>query len=190
MLSPAKPCGQDHVTKMSDHLPPDYYTPFLSRVAQERKPSPSKIQFFSSSETQEILLLAQLVRSLLPLESRPGLISLLAGKPNASTFPFTSLSFTVRSPTPSPADEPAPPVALSLSEPELAEAFQYGATAGLGALREWVEGLQEREHGRTRVGQGWRVSVGTGSQDLINKVRSDSWFCIRSRRRVPLNWVR
>jgi hypothetical protein len=35
----------------------------------------------------------------MPLESKPGLISMLAGKPNSSTFPFTSIQLTARSPT-------------------------------------------------------------------------------------------
>ncbi|THH16877.1 hypothetical protein EW146_g3850 [Bondarzewia mesenterica] len=45
-----------------------------------------------------LFLICSSVRTLFPLEKRPGVISLLAGKPNGATFPLSSLSFTVRSP--------------------------------------------------------------------------------------------
>ncbi|TFK60560.1 hypothetical protein BDN72DRAFT_523316, partial [Pluteus cervinus] len=119
------------------HLPPEFYNAYLSTAAKERKPSP--------------------IRSLLPLESTPGLISLLAGKPNATTFPFTSLSFTARSPV-----DDSPETAISLTETELEEALQYGATDGLKQLRNWIVGLQQLSHGRKLDG-GWKVSIGSGS---------------------------
>ncbi|SJL09891.1 related to aromatic amino acid aminotransferase I [Armillaria ostoyae] len=124
-------------------LPADFYIPFLSLVAKNRSPSP--------------------IRSLLPLEATPGIISLLAGKPNAATFPFTSLSFTARSPI-----DPSRDVPVDLSQAELAKGLQYGETAGIPQLRNWLTGLQENIHGR-RQGEGWRLSVGSGSQDLIYK---------------------
>jgi tryptophan aminotransferase len=105
-----------------------------------------------------------IVRGLYHLESTPGLISFLAGKPNVSTFPFTSLSFTARSP-----DDRTQESVHHISEADLAEALQYGATAGLAGLCDWFVGLQEFSHGRRR-GEGWRVNIGTGSQDLIYKV--------------------
>jgi tryptophan aminotransferase len=104
-----------------------------------------------------------IVRSLLPLESRPGMISLLAGKPNAASFPFTSLSFTARDP------RSGEESALQIAPENLSAGLQYGPTAGFPPFVEWLVGLQEREHGRHRS-EGWRVSVGVGSQDLINKV--------------------
>jgi hypothetical protein len=71
----------------------------------------------------------------------------------------------------------APPQTLTLTDAELAEGLQYGPTAGLPALRAWVEGLQALEHGRSAgKAEGWRVSVGIGAQDLIYKVS----LCIRS----------
>ncbi|KAK0469533.1 pyridoxal phosphate-dependent transferase [Desarmillaria tabescens] len=124
-------------------LPADFYVPFLSLAAKNRNPSP--------------------IRSLLPLEATPGIISLLAGKPNAATFPFTSLSFTARSPI-----DPSRDVPVNLSQAELAKGLQYGETAGIPQLRDWLIGLQEHNHGR-RQGEGWRLSVGSGSQDLIYK---------------------
>ncbi|KAF8895976.1 hypothetical protein BD779DRAFT_1493256, partial [Infundibulicybe gibba] len=59
----------------------------------------------------------------------PGVISLLAGNPNPSTFPFTSLSFSARSPT-----DPTKETSLKIEGPELAEGLQYGDTTGLEKL--------------------------------------------------------
>ncbi|KAJ3483309.1 hypothetical protein NLI96_g6407 [Meripilus lineatus] len=124
-------------------LPAEFYSPFLSDIAKERKPSP--------------------IRGLYPLESRPGLISLLAGKPNSSTFPLTSIQLKSRSPT-----DPSQETTIEVSGKGLAEGLQYGPTAGLPSLCEWVYGLQEKVHGRQK-GEGWRVSIGSGSQDVIYK---------------------
>ena len=56
------------------------------------------------------------------LENRPGLISMLAGKPNSSTFPITSLQFTVRDPNlPSESDGE---IKVELSPEEVAAALQ------------------------------------------------------------------
>lgn len=103
------------------------------------------------------------IRALLPLESRPGLISLLVGKPNSETFPITSMQFNIRDPT-SPIGE----ATMQLTEEELDVGLQYTFTNGLPALREWIFGLQERLHGR-RKGEGWTITIGAGSQDMIFK---------------------
>ncbi|KAH0584832.1 hypothetical protein H2248_008110 [Termitomyces sp. 'cryptogamus'] len=124
-------------------LPVDYYTPFLSDLAKRRKPSA--------------------IRSLFPLEHTPGLISLLAGKPNPTTFPFTSFSFTAESPTKGEAD-----VEVKIGSTELAHGLQYGATAGYEKLWEWFVGLQEFVHCRKKT-EDWSISIGSGSQDLIYK---------------------
>ncbi|KAF5342197.1 hypothetical protein D9611_001983 [Ephemerocybe angulata] len=107
--------------------------------------------------------LSSVIRGLFPLEKTPGLISLLAGKPNPSTFPFTSLSFKARSPT-----NPDEELDLTVDGDELKAGLQYSDTAGTKPLIDWLFGLQERYHGRVR-GEGWRISVGSGSQDLIYK---------------------
>ncbi|KAF9001590.1 pyridoxal phosphate-dependent transferase [Cyathus striatus] len=124
-------------------LPASFYTDFLSDNARNRKPSP--------------------IRDLFPLELTPGVISLLAGKPNPATFPFTSLSFAARSPI-----DPSQENALTVDPALLEVALQYSPTAGLKGLITWIEGLQEKMHGR-KMGEGWRVSMGAGSQDLIYK---------------------
>ena len=104
------------------------------------------------------------VRSLYPLETTPGIISLLAGKPNPDTFPFTSFCFSARSPI-----NPKEDTVLTIEGTELAQALQYGPTAGEKQLVNWIEGLQKFSHGR-KENEGWRVSIGAGSQDLIFKV--------------------
>ncbi|KAF8904208.1 PLP-dependent transferase [Mucidula mucida] len=124
-------------------LPNAFYNDFLSADAKSRKPSP--------------------IRSLFPLEATPGVLSLLAGKPNPTTFPFTSLSFTARSPI----DEQQQ-VEVTVSQAALAQGLQYGETGGIPELRAWIDELQVRVHGR-RQGEGWRTTVGSGSQDLICK---------------------
>ncbi|PPR02666.1 hypothetical protein CVT24_002149 [Panaeolus cyanescens] len=124
-------------------LPPSYYDKFLSHEAKLRGFSP--------------------IRGLLPLESTPGLISLLAGKPNPDTFPFTSFRIESRS------ADASKPSTLTLEGSELHEALQYGATAGLKPLVEWMTGLQEFSHGRDRTQGDWRVTMGSGSQDVVYK---------------------
>jgi tryptophan aminotransferase len=58
---------------------------------------------------------------------------------------------------------------LKIEGADLHEALQYTATAGIPRLLEWMTGLQEIAHGRKK-GEGWRVSLGSGSQDAIYKV--------------------
>lgn len=99
------------------------------------------------------------------MEKTPGLISLLAGKPNPSTFPFNSLTFTAKSPS-----NPQEELKLTVEGDDLAQGLQYGDTAGLKPLLDWIGGLQEVNHGR-KGNEGWRISIGCGSQDLIYKVR-------------------
>lgn len=106
----------------------------------------------------------------MPLEQLPGMISLRAGKPAPETFPITSLSFTVRSPE-STASRPVPDIPLKLEGPLLAEALQYNTTRGLASFIDWADGLQERSHGRVSGIEGWSTTVGSGSTDLLYKVR-------------------
>lgn len=90
---------------------------------------------------------------------------MLAGKPNSDTFPITSLKFTARDPF-----NPTSEIPIELSNDELQTALQYNLTAGNTDLCDWIYGLQEISHGR-KQGEGWKVSIGAGSQDLIYKVR-------------------
>ncbi|KAI0292828.1 PLP-dependent transferase [Multifurca ochricompacta] len=98
------------------------------------------------------------------LEQTPGLISLLAGKPNAVLFPFTSLQFTAPDPNGSNGE-----VIHKIDDDMLSTALQYGPTSGIPHMVEWLMDFQEQEHGRKKKGEGWRVSVTAGSQDGIYK---------------------
>ncbi len=84
-------------------------------------------------------------------------------------FPFTSFSFTARSPT-----DPSQETTTTIDGVDLAQSLQYGPTDGYKGLLEWLYGLQEKAHGRKK-GEGWRISVGSGSQDLIYKVGVGGW---------------
>ncbi|KAI0749805.1 PLP-dependent transferase [Daedaleopsis nitida] len=123
-------------------LPNTFYESFISQSSKRRIEDP--------------------IRALLPLEDRPGVISLLAGKPNSSTFPITSLQFTLRDPV---SGEDAP---IALTDAELARALQYSGSKGLPDLIDWFIGLQEFSHGRHR-GEGWDVTFGTGASDVLYK---------------------
>jgi len=57
---------------------------------------------------------------------------------------------------------------IEISGKVLDEALQYGDTAGSPNLLEWLHGLQEVSHQRKK-GEGWRISVTSGSQDAIYK---------------------
>jgi tryptophan aminotransferase len=103
------------------------------------------------------------VRGLYPLEKTPGVISLLAGKPNAALFPFTSVQFTA------PRADGAEQALFSVDDQLLSMGLQYAPTSGIQPMVEWLTEFQEQEHRRRRH-EGWRVSVTAGSQDAIYKV--------------------
>lgn len=103
------------------------------------------------------------------------MLSLLAGQPNPSTFPITSISFSARSPSTGFGPD-ASETTLTMSPESVAAGLQYGATAGYAPMLEWTAALQEREHGR-KEGEGWRVTMGVGSQDLIYKVCPCAGLC-------------
>ncbi|KAI5122317.1 hypothetical protein M0805_002484 [Coniferiporia weirii] len=123
-------------------LPREAYSYFLA-AATGRKPNP--------------------IRNLDHHERQPGMITLLAGKPNASVFPMTSFQFTVRSPI-----DPVHEELLSITGPDLVSAIQYGPTRGYAPLLDWVAGLQELLHGRKK-GEGWATCTTSGSQDALYK---------------------
>ncbi|OAT04281.1 hypothetical protein BDBG_16210 [Blastomyces gilchristii SLH14081] len=112
-------------------------TPFFSRRAQRWEPGA--------------------IRSLLPLESVPGMISLVAGKPSPETFPFAKLSISLKDSNES---------TIVLEESLLREALQYGLPGGNAELIQWFRGLQKRVHGLPESGD-WACCVGNGSQELI-----------------------
>ena len=123
------------------------------------------------------------LQSNFPLEKKPGVISLLAGKPNPSTFPISNIQITVRAPPDADGNtsESQEDTKLDIAGDRLAAGLQYGSTSGWEALVEWVEGLQTYAHGR-RKDDAWRVSMGSGSQDLLFKV-SYCFFRVRTMNR-------
>lgn len=144
-------------------LPPEYYSRFLSHAAQTYRANPSR-PVHSVSHCPDSLMHV-LVRGLFPLELVPGVISLLAGKPNPSVFPLAGLTLSAREPG-APVD--APLATLPLETGHLAEGLQYGAVAGWQPFLDWVTELQRREHGRD-LKEGWGLTSGLGSNDLIYK---------------------
>lgn len=163
--------------KPENVLPREFYDSLLSKSARRRKPNASTcFPPLFVVERPACSKYPIIVRHLFPLEEVPGVISLLAGKPNASTFPFTSLSFTARSPT-----DPSDNQQFSLTEPELNEGLQYGMVEGQTRFNRWLAELQEMEHKRRydlgEGGENWRLCVTTGSQDGLYKVCDDPESC-------------
>ncbi|KNZ44865.1 hypothetical protein VP01_874g5 [Puccinia sorghi] len=127
--------------------PIDYDSKFISRAGKRWRPSG--------------------IRGLFPLEARQGMISMLAGKPNPTTFPFESISVTLK---PSAAATGKEPETLRLSGSELDAALQYGPTAGQDDFLSWIYQLQQRTHARGKPqDEGWSCAVGAGSQELMEK---------------------
>ena len=144
--------------------PKEFYEPFLSSLSRTRLPSPSASSAVINIHPLILFALAE-VRGLLVLESTPGMLSLLAGKPAEQTFPITSISINVRSPT-SPSEE----VTLKIDSEggRISEALQYGRTNGQADLSAWLLAMQKHYHGRSEH-PSWKLSVGAGSQDLLYK---------------------
>lgn len=59
---------------------------------------------------------------------------------------------------------------MQLDGAALNEALQYGPSAGLASIRGWLTDLQAQVHKRDK-GENWAVSLGSGSHDLMSKVR-------------------
>ncbi|KAJ6543419.1 pyridoxal phosphate-dependent transferase, partial [Mycena vulgaris] len=131
-------------------------------------------------------------RGLFPRESIPGMISLLAGRLNPSTFPFESISMKLRStlagmPAPTREDDP---FNLTLEGDVLNEALQYGGTAGVTRFIDvcCILGIQtDVSVGENTVARRipdacaqagtcgtWAISVGSGSQDLMYKASCEA----------------
>lgn len=110
-----------------------------------------------------------------PYERRPGMISMLAGKPNPVTFPFASISMTIKDPPSSSGKSTTTtePEVVTVDGADLVQGLQYAETAGLPRLNAWMVELQKLVHGRDPA-EGWKCSIGSGSQDLLVKVRSTS----------------
>ncbi|KAL4866675.1 hypothetical protein BDV12DRAFT_198897 [Aspergillus spectabilis] len=102
------------------------------------------------------------IRSLLPLESLPGMISLVAGKPNPETFPIAEIAITLKG-------DQIGKNRIVLDGKILTQALQYGLPGGNMELIRWFESLQRRVHGINEDGS-WTCCIGNGSQELIHRV--------------------
>ncbi|OZJ03672.1 hypothetical protein BZG36_03543 [Bifiguratus adelaidae] len=96
------------------------------------------------------------IRALVPFTKLPGMISLGAGAPNAETFPFASMEFTLKNGE-----------KVKVDDEVFKEALNYTPTPGLGPILEWLRELQLREHKPPM--EEFDIAIGTGSQDLIAK---------------------
>ncbi|KAF5319962.1 hypothetical protein D9611_010988 [Ephemerocybe angulata] len=137
-------------------LPDQFYHDRLSSVSKARKPSP--------------------IWDLFSVEAQPGMISMLAGKPNPTTFPFDHITLGIKSPSQTGAQGESTTTELTLRDEELSTALQYNMTAGIPELVRWVKQLMEEVHFPTAAAEGkkaesesWRVSLSPGSQDLLYK---------------------
>ena len=90
------------------------YGGYLSKISAAREPSA--------------------IRSIQPLLSVPGMISLGGGLPNPETFPFTGLTVSLSDGS-----------TMDLSD-ELPAALQYSGTGGISSLVDALTAIQEKEH--------------------------------------------
>ncbi|KAI1205182.1 PLP-dependent transferase [Annulohypoxylon truncatum] len=100
------------------------------------------------------------IRRLLPLENLPGMISLVAGKPNPEVFPFDKITLSLKG-----ANEEI----VLTRENGLIDGLQYGLPGGNPGLVKWFEEFQSELHGINRS-QGWTCCIGNGSQELLHRV--------------------
>ncbi|KAI1333955.1 pyridoxal phosphate-dependent transferase [Xylariaceae sp. FL0016] len=99
------------------------------------------------------------ISSLLPIESLPGMVSLVVGKPNPDCFPFSGISISLKG-----TEEQ-----IHLDPTDLHDAFQYALIpGGIKELRQWFETLQHKVHSPGSMVT-WGCSIGSGSQDLLHK---------------------
>ncbi|KAI1402869.1 PLP-dependent transferase [Hypoxylon fuscum] len=99
------------------------------------------------------------IRRLLPLEDLPGMISLVAGKPNPEVFPFEKITLSLKG---SNKD-----IVLT-RENGLIDGLQYGLPGGNPDLVKWFEEFQCELHGIDRS-QEWTCCIGSGSQELLHR---------------------
>ncbi|EFI27018.1 kynurenine/alpha-aminoadipate aminotransferase [Coprinopsis cinerea okayama7 len=107
-------------------LPPTFYADKLSNAAKARKPC--------------------------PIGSKSGILSMVLGQPNPSTFPFEKLTIQVKPTTAAGAGDDnvrdvTTNLVLELQE-ELEVALQYGQTAGVTELVEWIQEMMSDVHAR------------------------------------------
>ncbi|ORX53549.1 PLP-dependent transferase [Hesseltinella vesiculosa] len=95
------------------------------------------------------------IRNLMPYMNRKDMISLGAGQPNPSTFPFATLTMTLKDGQ-----------VIDVDPERLQHCLSYDATAGYAPLVAWLKELQQVEH-HPQVP--YEMAIGAGSQDLLTK---------------------
>ncbi|KAJ3127566.1 hypothetical protein HK098_006095 [Nowakowskiella sp. JEL0407] len=87
------------------------------------------------------------------------MISLGGGNPNPSTFPFSSMSFTLKNGE-----------TIVISDDELRKGLQYSPTNGLPDLVSWLKNLQTVFHTpESSTLPNFEICIGNGSQDVLTK---------------------
>ncbi|KAI9098215.1 pyridoxal phosphate-dependent transferase [Phlyctochytrium arcticum] len=99
------------------------------------------------------------IRALQPLMAIPGMISLGGGNPNPTTFPYESMSFTLK--------KEAGGGEIHIPPQDLQKALQYSPTNGIPEFVSWLKDLQSSVHSPPR--KDFEVCVGNGSQDVLTK---------------------
>ncbi|KAI8825257.1 pyridoxal phosphate-dependent transferase [Fimicolochytrium jonesii] len=99
------------------------------------------------------------IRTLQPLMTLPGMISLGGGNPNTVTFPFQDLTFTLK--------PEAGGGEVRVGAEDVQKALQYSPTNGLPEFVAWLKDLQTTVHQPPY--QDYHICVGNGSQDVLTK---------------------
>ncbi|KAI8899764.1 pyridoxal phosphate-dependent transferase [Globomyces pollinis-pini] len=95
------------------------------------------------------------IRALQKYTTLPGMISLGGGLPNASTFPFESITLKLKTGE-----------TVEVPQADLNRALQYGSTQGDQKFLDWIRALQKKIHDPM---VDYDICIGNGSQDLIVK---------------------
>ncbi|WWC63874.1 uncharacterized protein I303_106479 [Kwoniella dejecticola CBS 10117] len=93
-----------------------------------------------------------------------------AGRPNPTTFPFSSITLNLKSPLDgsSNGDGNGQAESITIDTEDLDIALQYSPSPGLAKLVKWAVDLQSHVHNKKKD-ESWTVSFGSGSQDMMAK---------------------
>ncbi|WVO15334.1 hypothetical protein L204_102990 [Cryptococcus depauperatus] len=111
------------------------------------------------------------IRALMEVEG-PNVVSFIltpfsAGRPSPETFPFSSITLSLKSPLGLSGSANTVPELVTIEGPDLDTALQYGLPAGLPKLCNWLADLQSHVHKKDK--NEFAISLGSGSQDLMYK---------------------
>lgn len=95
------------------------------------------------------------IRAIMPYTHDKEILSLGAGQPNPATFPFASMSVTLKTGE-----------TIEMDDELFSKSLSYDLTGGERSLNAWLRELQVVEH---HPPYDFHVAVGSGSQDLLTK---------------------